>query len=571
MPRDNNQFDIPGTSDLLRAIRDTDTNLRERYKDDPLGLADRLHLLLPKKPVQLMQELGVYDPAKHGPITPGLRDLVEDVCSGEIRSALVISSRGGGKSLGVSFIEFFLVFIKDYDALNLGGSELQADQVYQYLLAYLESDKFWKSLVKGEPMRERTYTVNDAWIRVLTASQKSVRSPHAGGRKSSGRQAGGVLVIDEEAEAAPDIVNAALPTVNTARPSVVIRSSTFHNNEGTFADLVDNHQSMGFKKYNWDIFDICERCDCTGGVCESEESCFREDHIEEFVDPETGENATKLVHKAYCGGRARYAGGWIPTTEVVQLWKRLKRNHAVWEVEAMGSRPSTSGHVIRDLSAYAANIVDKPAFSLYKPGSPVYINVDWGTVAAGITVWQEQPWDHHVLLHAEELAEAGPTQIVGVILGFWNRYLADVVEVAADIGGGGNYMNLSLTEEHGIPVRNVNFAEEKEAAVAAWNIYNETNKLVIPAEFDTLHGQVRNWKRKHGRIQKGNDHLCDSAICYFSRFINIMGLSHIRITPKAFNSSVPVPTPAASNSEPYAPKRAMIRSLGSKRRSSGWR
>lgn len=568
-----NQPSVINPSEFLKAVKKGGIDLRSQYKGDPVGLAERFFLKLPKKPVEVMKELGVYDLEKHGPSTPGLRDLVEDVCKLEVRSAAVVGPRGGGKSMGVSFIEFYLVFIESYDALNLGGSELQADQVYQYLLSYIDSDPYWDTLIKGEPMRERTYTKDNAWIRVLTASQKSVRSPHAGGRKKDGRLAGGLLVIDEEAEAAPDIVQAALPTVNTARPSVVVRSSTFHNNEGTFAELIDNHVQMGFKLYSWDIFDVCESCTCTGGVCQSEEQCFREDHKENYIDPDSGELKEKLLHKAYCGGRAQYADGWIPQEEIEALWRRMKRNHAVWEVEAMGSRPSTSGYVIKDRKKYAENTTASSAASLYYPGMPVTICVDWGTVAAGLEVWQEQPNDMHILLEAEEVEEAGPTQIVGKILGYWNKYINEALEVRADIGGGGNYMNVSLREDHYLPVEDVVFSEQKEAAAAAWNVFNEQNKIIMPLEFERFHEQTKAWKRKNARIMKGNDHLCDAGICYFSKFIDRLGLNSIRVMPRSFHSdgrfnTTPVMSARQSthgnNSAP--PPRARIRTISRKGR-----
>jgi hypothetical protein len=565
MPRESVPT-VAAPSSYLSAIRDPGRNLRDRYVDDPIALAERFHLKLPQKPLQVMRELGLYDPDVHGPIEPGLRDLVEDVCTGQVTSAAVVGPRGGGKSMGVSFIEFDLVFLHLYDALNLGGSELQADQVYQYLLGYIESDAFWRQQLKGEALQSRTETIDGAWIRVLAASQKSVRSPHAGGRKSNGRLAGGILVIDEEAEAAADIVEAALPTVNTARPSVVVRSSTFHNAEGSFADLIDNHVEMGFKLYRWDIFDVSERCECVGG-CQSPEPCFREDHVEQYVDPEDGQLKDKLVHKAYCGGRAAYADGWIPMVEIEALWKRMKRNHARWEVEAMGSRPASSGHVIKDLNAFAKNITTETGPQLYVPGGPITVCVDWGTTAAGVTVWQEQFGGVHAQLHADLIQEAGQTQILGVILGYVNLYLSDFLEVAADIGGGGNYLNPTLREDHRVPVRDVNFAEEKEAAVAAWNIFNEANKCKYPSEHQEFAHQVRNWKRKNGRIAKGNDHLCDSSICYFSKFIDRLGLSNVRVPPRSFNAGGP-PAQPRDASPAAAPEHrvALMRGIRSKRR-----
>jgi hypothetical protein len=443
-------------------------------------------------------------------------------------------------SQGVSFIEFYMVFIRLFDALNLGGSELQADQVYQYLLGYIDSDPYWKALIKGNAMRERTYTTDNAWIRVLTASSKSVRSPHAGGRKKDGRLAGGILVIDEEAEAEADIVSAALPTINTAVPSVNVRSSTFHNAAGSFADLIDSHEEMGYKLYKWDVFDVCSGCNCppdpTGeGQCMSSELCFREDHIETFHNPDTGQQEERVLHRAYCGGRARYANGWVPMEEILKLWKRLKRNHSTWEVEQMGSRPTSRGYVIEDRNKFRANITDESARSLFVPGCATYINVDWGTGRCGIEVWQDQG-DRHVLLECELLEETGPTETIARIVSFWQQYANTFAEVRGDLGGGGNYMNKTLTEQYGLPAADVPFSECKEAAVRVWNILNEAGQIVIPREHALFIEQTMKWRRKNGRIDKGNDHLCDSAICYFSRYIDTMGLSHIRIGPKVFHT-----------------------------------
>lgn len=540
MPREQT---IESPASFLEAVRNPAIDMRAQYMDDPEALMELLDLKLPRKPLQVMKEMGLYDEERDGPITPGLRDMVLEVCSGEVESAAAVGPRGGGKSQGVSFIEFFLVFMKMYDALNLGGSELQADQVYKYLVQYIETDPFWRSLVIGESMRSETHTVDSAWIRVLTASQKSVRSPHAGGRKPrtarhpNGRMAGGILVIDEEAEADEDIVDAALPTINTARPSVNVRCSTFHNAEGSFADLIADHVEMGYKLYRWDIFDIMERCECGPDGCESSEKCFREDHTEKFIDPETGEEKEKVVHKAYCGGRARYAEGWLPLSEAEKLWRRMKRSHSRWEVEAMGSRPSTKGHVIKDHVKWASNKVTSTGAQLYVPGGPIEICVDWGTVAAGISVWQQQ-FTGHACLYAEEMKEAGQAQIFGKILELYDLF-PECQTVAADIGGGGNYLNKSLREEYGINVRDVNFQTEKEAAAAAWNALNEAEQLMVPGEFVDFHKQVQNWKRskKSQRIEKGNDHICDSGICYFSKFIDEMGLSHVRVPPATMNTA----------------------------------
>ena len=540
MPRQTSTPTVAGVGDLLKTLRDPGRNLVDRYKGKPEELAARLGVSLPEKPLVVMQRAGVYDEDQHGPITPGVREFVIEVCLGDERNAVAVANRGGGKSKGVSFIEFYLWMIEDYECVNIGGSELQADNVYQYLLAYIDDDPFWSSLLKGDPQREKTYKTTGAWTRVLAASPKSVRSPHAGGdRKVGGKiiERGGLLVIDEEAEAEPEHVQTAFGMVNTAKPSVTVRASTFHKIGGTFQEVIDHAVEMGYKIYKWDIFDVCAGCDCAEGAgCQSEEKCFREDHYKDYIDPESGELKQRLLHKAYCNGRAKYATGWIPYEEIVSMWKRYRRNHARFEVEAMGLRPSSKGYVIRDLTEFSNNIVSTSARELYLPGSPVTVCVDWGTAAGGVSVWQEQFGGRHVLLHADLLINNNQTQIVGKILEYANLYRSDLQEIAADIGGGGNYLNPELRDVHNLPVRDVVFNTEKEAAVAAWNSFNEAGKLVIPKEFTEFIEQVQGWKRVNGRIGKGNDHLCDSAVCYFAKFIDELGIVRLSVPPVTFSA-----------------------------------
>jgi hypothetical protein len=537
-----------GPGAFLSALRDPGRGLKERFHSNPIGLAERFGLSLPKKPTVIMRELGLWNDElqeRWGDEVPGLRDLVEDVCLLRVTSAVAIANRGGGKSQGVSYIEFFLWMVRDFDCINLGGSEQQANNVYQYLLAYLDTDPFWKTLLDGDTMISESKTIEKAWIKVLTASQKQTRAPHAGGKKAgrSGSR-GGLLVIDEEAEAEPDIVRSALPTINTATPSVNVRCSTFHKIGGTFQEVVDDHEEMGYTLYKWDTFDVCAGCPCTGGPmdCQSDEPCFREDHFEDYIDPDTNTLEQRLIHKAYCGGRAKYAKGWVAMDEIKKLWRRLKRNHSHWEVEAMGSRPSSSGFVVKSISEFNNNILAESAASLYIPGNPVTVTIDYGTVACAICVWQMQRTrrgQQHVLLHADELHEVGEQEIFDTALGYCRRYQDDLAELAGDIGGGGAYFNPKFEKEYRLPVRGVNFNTDKEAAVSVFNIQNENNDVVIPAEHDDFIRQVRKWKRNGaGHIIKGDDHLCDSAIvCYFSKFIDMMDLDHLRVSARGFDKA----------------------------------
>ena len=132
-------------------------------------------------------------------------------------------------------------------------------------------------------------------------------------------------------------------------------------------------------------------------------------------------------------------------------------------------------------------------------------------------------------------------------------------------------MNISLREDNYLPTEDVVFSEVKEAAAAAWNVYNEQNKVVYPLEFQEFHDQVKNWKRKNGRIMKVNDHLCDASICYFSKFIDRLGLNNIRVLPRSFHSDgrqtiSPAEAAREKSHGNQLPPTAMVRTIGRKDR-----
>src|SRR5690242_11310361 len=119
MPRQNQnvELDRDYASGFLGALRNTGRNLKERYKGRPLELAERFGIMLPEKPVIVMIRLGVLTEEeaieRFGPVEPGLRELVVDVCTLEEKNAVAVANRGGGKSYGVSFIEFYLWMVLD--------------------------------------------------------------------------------------------------------------------------------------------------------------------------------------------------------------------------------------------------------------------------------------------------------------------------------------------------------------------------------------------------------------------------------------------------------------------------
>ncbi len=913
------------------AVLDKEGDAIEQWRGKPIELAEKLGIVVAKKPFHTMKALGLYD----GPIEPGQRELIEDVCLGKTRNAAVLACRGGGKSLTVAFIEMYMFLFEGFDCINLGGTKKQAESVYNHIKNFLANPELKLESFCEDIHSEKITGLNGSWIRLLAASEKAIRSPHAGGRKIDGRMAGGMLVIDEESKADPNMVVDALPMINTGNPQVTIRLSTFDEATGTFADLIKNHIEYGFKLYKWDAMDICTPCDCKteGTECGSREPCFRNDHFEEVINENTGLPERKLQHRAYCLwpeetvfvrnngivrmttmanlfdmfdgdgdlkkvpdgweiydgypdgrrrkqlrmgddafrwtnllwvsrtpikdelifvsttsgagictttdhsfytsagdipaeglriddrtpgsekrghfvgtktpwiyggysldeskaylvgqylaegsahinksrskvvtlsgikdpetilrhakasgmthwhsphsvrgtnvcfgaefydlldalgvvgnlahskvlpvnsfewdrksamamisglidgdgtvtkkhkvqhrgstastisvrvaskalvsqtrmlmnkwglyprenyvgfynnnrfaqnyplwslcfslgeehvrdlvlcdkigklvssgdfgyrkrpfrsftktetssfvngkskvvfgkkqylydvttgsgyfnasgvrvhncslGKAKFARGFMPFENIESQWIMTGRQHAKFEINYMGWRPSTTGYVVRDMIKFNDSIVDLRPADLYGRG-PTWICVDWGSSHGGLTVWQRQQdketgKDLHVLLEAVELEGLGLTDTMGLIKRMWDTYRRTHAGVAADVGYGG-YTNEELYQRFRLKVTPVNFGTQKEDAAAVFNIFNENESLVIPKEHQAFVEQVNGWRRnKSGAINKGSDHLCDSALCYFSTFVEEIGKSNIHIPPVAFS------------------------------------
>lgn len=503
--------------------------------------------MLPVKPEVRMRKLGLL-PRKHK-VTPGIRTLVKDICTLKILRAAVQGPRGGGKSQGCSYCEFYLNAVKDFECLNMGGSEQQAFAVYRYLTRYIKSHPFWMSHYKLI-QQSRTESKNDAWIAVLTASSRSIRSPHAGGKRpdlSAGmsteqiqnmdpmeleeylesheipmRDVGGCLVFDEEVEAEPEIVKGVIPTVNTARPSVIMRLSTFHRTDGTYGELIDNHEKMGYKLYKWDIFDVAEQCthdcnDCPGGPD------FSQDVFHTVLNEATGKEEVQLKHPAYCGvkkvdgtweGKAHYSDGWVPMEEIFQAWRESNFDTDWFEVEYMGWKPSQSGKVFKD--AYMLEKSWQPTH--YMSGHPCTITVDWGLKSeCCVQVWQEQAGGVKACLECNTYTQARDTFIYEVIKAFGIQY--NTRDVRGDSSHPFCNANLANDPRYRMNVVEVFFQTEKEAAAGAWNNYVERNLCRMDPRFKQMHDRLKNWSRgPDGKIKKGDDHEGDAGLCFFSKF-----------------------------------------------------
>jgi len=443
------------------------------------------------KPTEFLAQFGKKFP-------PKLKAAFLDIYSGRVTRALLRACRGGGKSQLLSALSSAMYLFRRFDVLMLGGSAAQSKADYNYTSEILTDNPVIESFSE-DILATVTTSKLGHWLKCLAASGTSVRGPHAGDphKEMNYEPHGGMLVVDEECEAAQEIVEGALPTVNAADPDVIVRGSTAHKAVGTFADLCDHAEEMGYVEYHWDCFDICRACrdDCS--------KCFVE--FAGALHPEWEEfQKTNPEFKPYCEGRAKDGEGWMRIEAIKQFFREYNRER--FEVEMLGWRPSGEGLVLKPDDVKAC-IVEDMAFM---PGMPGCITIDWGLIGTcAVEALQEQK-DHIIAFLESDTYHMAPDQVIYdrcVQL----RELYGFNEVYAD--GSHPYQNFNLQGNYGFQVTPVPFNQYKDLGAGWLKGLTEKRRLRIPKRFEKLIEQLKGWRKREGKIIKKNDHHPDSTLC----------------------------------------------------------
>jgi len=360
------------------------------------------------------------------------------------------------------------------------GGEEQAKGTYERVTQVLSEDS--DEMEKYIPTLTTQITKGRAgnWIRFTAASMRRVRGPHPG------RGHGGLLILDEEGEMEEKIVKAVLGTGGTANPLIIIRASTAHNIDGTFAELLDDYEKRGYKLYQWDAFDVCEKCTRRCEDCIPE---FRED---------------------YCKGKAKNNSllGWISIDYLIKMW--IEETKEWFEVEMMGMRPSGAKFVI-NREDFKTAVVDEVPFV---PGAPGAFGIDWGFVGMAAVLATQLVGEKLRVFDRMSFHLKGIGEITEALKGWREMY--DINEVYADSSH--PFENDALRKA-GFIVHEVTFVSFKEAGAGAVKWFFEKAKIEISKEFKDVICQMKKWRRdKHGKIVKKDDHFPDALLCTMQKW-----------------------------------------------------
>ena len=279
----------------------------------------------------LEQEFGVV--VRAVPKISGLvRELISDLQARRRIRVLVIGPRGGGKTMLAAAIQLLSVRFFGASWTSIGGSLEQATRLFAHVRGAIERSADLQRFVT-EALASRITAKNGGAITVHAASEKSIRGQHPRGPSGAGG-----IVLDEAALIEDRLVDAAIPQVASADPSMILQLSTLGEHQsGRFWELIQNHAERGYRVYEFGIFDVVARCPYECATTCPVPAFAKDEHRED------GQGKITSIRKALCAGKAHEPDGWVSIDEVAQQYKDLPRDS--FQREFLGASTTRVGAV----------------------------------------------------------------------------------------------------------------------------------------------------------------------------------------------------------------------------------
>ena len=398
--------------------------------------------------------------------------------------------RGGGKSKLLGALAFALWYFRGLDVVDMGGSQKQAEIVYQYFEGHCYMDPQLVKQFPADPTQYKTESDLGNKMKCLPASPKQIRGPHPD-----------VLLADEVCETKDELILDALPMVDTSPNPIIAMTSTFHKAFGIFQEYWDNANEYGYTRISWDIFDVTRSFDPSI-----------------WDDPELQREIPDLDKlKELAAGRTGEAEGWVNIQSIIQAW-REKTSVDYFMVEYMGSRPATSGLVNNPEDVdNCVFLADSDSCYNYQDGAEVVAGLDWGW--SGMTSWvplMSYIDGIRVQLENRNYTKAYLSHIIDDII--WDVRAYGISHIYADAAG--KFENQELRRRLGEEninclVIEMDFGKYKNEMLGNYRAHFERQLLRIPNTHKTA---IWQHKRYHFNAQtekpvKEHDHVPDATMC----------------------------------------------------------
>ena len=233
-------------------------------------------------------------------------DIFWSLFSGELRDALIIGNRSGGKTLMLALLEYLLMRFRRYSISHMGAVEKQANRARDHF-HHIASEPPWSDPLGGRSLgMEEVKFEEGGKIEWLAGTLKQASGPHPE-----------LSVLDEVDEALYEVRSRFLKTPYGPRAQF-IEASTHYIQLGTISRILKEFPNLPVRRFCiWESLRNCEY-DCdrmplsdgTIGRC----PLYETEDIQ-------ADGSVRIL--PLCGGRiARECDGHIPVPSFAALWQK---------------------------------------------------------------------------------------------------------------------------------------------------------------------------------------------------------------------------------------------------------
>jgi len=223
-----------------------------------------------------------------------------------------MACRTGGKSMGVAGLNVAEMALKPRCGIvSLAGNFEQAKRGYSYVVEMFREDPGLRSKLAGPPLIKKTVLKSGSNLEILTASERSVHSPHVP-----------KLRIDEVDLVQQEIYQGALsiPITQHGIKSGIAMTSTRFKAYGMMYQLVEDAPARGIAVRSWCVREIMKRCPYRYEVCPMKRC------------------------EGFCDGKwCKKAQGYYEVDDIFS--KFLSMDEETWKTQWMVEKPSRFGLV----------------------------------------------------------------------------------------------------------------------------------------------------------------------------------------------------------------------------------
>lgn len=447
-------------------------------------------------PIVMVEELGLTVRGKPITLSEDQRKFLEDLWTGKVRYAIVVASRGAGKTLCLAIYGYWRVLCFDYyDISAMGGAQVQSDKIQSYITEWQRHSPFVRqSILKnvlGSGGRHATITMKNYTEMIFMAtSETSVRGPHT--------QA---LFIDEvcsaEKKGRTKEVKASFGEVSTSENIQVIMTSTADYVLGFFKEVLDNPKAHGFTVYRWSSAK----------------------HKSGIKDP-------YAIYK--------FKDGWEPNIPWIsqEALNFLRKNYTdeEWLVEVLGGVGLGTGSVInpKDLEVAICSKCEicKPykfpectlvTEEQFKRIGERKLGIDWGDVAPNAYTVLGRLKEHVYILFNDELIGLRDTEALDYAEKLVKEYNVEIV-----LADPAQYSMNNMLADRGLTIHKLytyKGGQEKRVYVSNVKRHFEHRIIHVPKAYTKLINSIKQLTYdEKGKIRKVQDHSFDSLMHGLAEF-----------------------------------------------------